>query len=48
MISYCQQCVMPATKPGLRMDEEGVCSACRAYERRGVFERILSEGGEGE
>jgi len=25
---------MPATKPDLRIDEEGVCSACRAYERR--------------
>jgi len=27
---------MPATKPDLRIDAEGVCSACRAYERRGV------------
>ena len=34
MIRYCQQCVMPATKPDLHIDKEGICSACRAYERR--------------
>ncbi len=31
---YCTRCVMPDTKPDLRFDEEGVCSACRAYDRR--------------
>jgi N-acetyl sugar amidotransferase len=25
---------MPDTKPDLRLDEEGICSACRSYERR--------------
>jgi len=25
---------MPDTKPDLRLDEEGVCNACRSYERR--------------
>ena len=34
MIRYCTRCVMPATKPDLRLDEAGVCSACRNYERR--------------
>jgi N-acetyl sugar amidotransferase len=34
MLTYCRRCVMPSTKPDLRMDEEGVCSACRSYERR--------------
>lgn len=34
MIRYCTRCVMPETKPDLRIDEEGVCSACRNYERR--------------
>lgn len=29
MIKYCKRCVMPATKPDLYIDEEGVCSACR-------------------
>jgi N-acetyl sugar amidotransferase len=34
MIRYCTRCVMPATKPDLQMDAEGVCSACRYFERR--------------
>lgn len=33
-IKYCTRCVMPETKPDLRIDEEGVCSACRSYENR--------------
>lgn len=36
MIKYCTRCVMPLTKPDLTADEEGVCSACRAYENRAV------------
>lgn len=31
---YCKKCVMPDTRPGISFDEEGVCSACRAYEKR--------------
>ncbi len=34
MIRYCRRCVMPHTKPDLRIDDEGVCSACRNFERR--------------
>jgi N-acetyl sugar amidotransferase len=34
MLRYCARCVMPDTKPDLQIDDEGVCSACRAYERR--------------
>ena len=34
MLRYCVRCVMPGTKPDLQIDEEGVCSACRAYENR--------------
>jgi N-acetyl sugar amidotransferase len=34
MLKYCVRCVMPHTKPDLRLDGEGVCNACRAYERR--------------
>lgn len=33
-MKYCTQCVMPDTRPGIVFDDEGVCSACRAYERR--------------
>jgi len=38
MIQYCTRCVMPSTKPDLEIDSDGVCSACRAYERRGVVD----------
>jgi N-acetyl sugar amidotransferase len=33
-LRYCVRCVMPHTKPDLHIDEQGVCSACRAYEGR--------------
>lgn len=34
MLKYCTRCVMPATKPDLKFDDQGVCSACRSYENR--------------
>lgn len=34
MIRYCSRCVMPETKPDLKIDDAGVCSACRNYENR--------------
>lgn len=34
MISYCKRCVMPDTKPNLILDHEGICNACRSYEKR--------------
>jgi N-acetyl sugar amidotransferase len=33
-IRYCARCLMPETKPDLFIDNEGVCSACRNFERR--------------
>lgn len=33
-IRYCIRCLYPETKPDLHIDQEGVCSACRAYEQR--------------
>jgi len=33
-IKYCRRCVMPETKPDLLIDQDGVCSACRSFERR--------------
>lgn len=33
-LRYCVRCVMPHTKPDLHIDDEGVCNACRSYERR--------------
>lgn len=34
MLTYCKRCVMPDTKPDLLLDDEGVCNACRSYEKR--------------
>ena len=34
MMKYCNQCLMPSTRPDLSLDEEGVCDACRSYEQR--------------
>jgi N-acetyl sugar amidotransferase len=48
---YCKVCVLPNTRPGLTIDREGVCSACRGHEykktidwagRRRECEAILS------
>ena len=35
MIRYCTRCLYPETKPDLWFDEQGVCSACLAFEKRG-------------
>ena len=37
-MKYCVRCVMPDTKPDLRLDAEGVCNACRSYENRKVID----------
>ena len=31
---YCSRCVMPDTHPDMPLDSEGICSACRSYEKR--------------
>lgn len=33
-MTYCKKCVMPSTRPGISFDENGICSACQAYENR--------------
>lgn len=33
-IVYCRRCLIPETKPDIFFDDQGVCSACRHYERR--------------
>lgn len=33
-MKYCKKCVMPNTRPGISFNEDGICSACQAYERR--------------
>ena len=34
MMQYCQRCVLPSTKPGLVIDNDGICSTCRSVERK--------------
>jgi len=34
MISYCNNCIMPETKPDFGNFEHGICSACRNYSNR--------------
>ncbi len=34
MLTYCVRCIMPATKPDLHFNEDGVCSACQNFEAR--------------
>lgn len=31
-MTYCRRCVLPDTKPGVKFDAEGICSACRSVE----------------
>ncbi len=33
-MKYCKKCVMPDTRPGIKFNEAGICSACQSYERR--------------
>ena len=33
-MKYCKKCIMPDTRPGIKFNEEGVCSACVNHERR--------------
>lgn len=34
MIIYCKNCVMPSTKPDLKINEEGICNACESFKDR--------------
>ena len=40
----CTRCLYPDTKPDLHFDEEGVCSACRAYDKRKEINWLKREG----
>ncbi len=33
-MNYCKKCILPDTRPGLVLDEHGICSACRSHEHR--------------
>ncbi len=38
IMQYCKRCVMPDTKPGLVIDNEGICSACRSVEKKHLID----------
>ncbi|MBN1671864.1 MAG: N-acetyl sugar amidotransferase [Kiritimatiellae bacterium] len=40
---YCCRCVIPDTRPNIRLDTEGVCNACRTYESRGTIDWAARE-----
>lgn len=33
-MKYCQRCIMPANRPGLKLDANGVCGACNWFEQK--------------
>jgi N-acetyl sugar amidotransferase len=33
-MKYCRRCILPDTRPNLRLDAEGVCNACRTHASR--------------
>jgi N-acetyl sugar amidotransferase len=33
-MKYCQSCVLPDTRPHLKLDEKGICNACRSHAQR--------------
>lgn len=34
MLAYCKHCVLPDTRPGVRLDADGVCAGCRHAEHK--------------
>jgi N-acetyl sugar amidotransferase len=37
-MEYCKRCVYPANaKPGIVIDEDGICSGCRSFEAKSIF-----------
>jgi N-acetyl sugar amidotransferase len=33
-VRYCANCILPDSRPGIELDADGVCSACRSHGRR--------------
>lgn len=42
-MKYCQRCILPDTRPGLTLDSEGICSACRNFELRSEIDWLARE-----
>lgn len=37
-MKYCKKCIIPDTRPGISLDGEGICNACRNYENRELID----------
>ena len=37
-MKYCGKCVMPDTKPGVYLDDRGLCNACRSQEIKATID----------
>ena len=52
-MKYCKKCLMPTSRPGIHLDENGVCGGCLGFnekkevidweQRKAGFERLLNE-----
>lgn len=40
---YCRRCILPDTRPNLRLDEDGICNACKAHETRPTIDYAARE-----
>jgi N-acetyl sugar amidotransferase len=38
MPAYCRSCVLPDTRPGVRLDADGICAGCRYAEHKRVMD----------
>lgn len=43
-MNRCKRCLYPDTKPDLHFDEQGICSACRAFDKRKEIDWESREG----
>ena len=53
-MKYCRRCILPDTRPGLVLDEDGICNACRLHrtktdgsinwsDRAQAFHRVVAD-----
>lgn len=42
-VRYCRQCILPDTRPNLRLDAEGICNACRSHATKRVIDWAARE-----
>ena len=48
MIKYCIKCVLPATKPYIKFNKLGICSACDFHEKKIKIIKVKLIGLKGE